>query len=358
MNYGLPNVNIKHFSKIEPYSGDFSTLFVLFSPDISFSKPIVLTKKYQFGMIEELQDNEFLRRAVDAFFANGGDRLYLLFFQIEEDKQLNYLEFNDFLIKSCDRLNDIEVIVAINLFDDDIYQNMLSMRDILEIQRTINDYCDHSHRVSISDINSDFKKEYFSIIGKSVLYYPWIMDSNSKSLPPSTYAAALFSKMAKEDKYFESIANKPILNSLDVEFRLDDNELQDLVVDKINPVIFMPHRGVMIWGVKSFDEKLDSVNELRVMKYIKRRLIKSTRIYLFEPNTVFLEAQILLMLKVFFDNLEKIGAIEKYSVSIDSASMKAENEIIINIGLAFSTPIEFINIRLNKADKDGILGVI
>jgi len=356
MNYSLPNVSIKHFSKIEPYSGDFSTLFVLFSPSISFSKPIVLTKKYQLSTITQLQGNGFLQRAVDAFFANGGDRLYLLFFQVEDE--FNLLEFDDFLIKSCDRLNDIEVISAINLFDDDIYENILSMREILEVQRTINNYCEGSHRVSISDINGDFKKEYLHIIGKTILHYPWVMDSSNQKLPPSIYAAALFSKMAKEDKYFESIANKAIENVSDVEFRFDDNDLANLVKDKINPLIFMPHRGVMIWGVKSFDEKLDTVNELRVMKYIKRRLIKSTRIYLFEPNSVFLEAQILLMLKVFFDNLENIGAIEKFTVGVDSSSMKMDNEIIINISLAFSTPIEFINIRLNKADKDGALGII
>ena len=356
MDYGLPNVSIKHFSKIEPYSGDFSTLFILFSPYISFSTPIVLTKKYQLSTITQLQDDEFLRRSVDAFFANGGDRLYLLFFQVKD--KFNLLEFNDFLIKSCDRLNDIEVISAINLFDDDIYENILSMREILEVQRTINNYCESSHRVSISDINSDFKKEYLHIIGKTILHYPWIIDSSSQKLPPSIYASALFSKMAKNDKYFESIANKPIVNVSDVEFIFDDNELKDLLKNNINPIIFMPHRGVMIWGVKSFDEKLDSVNELRVMKYIKRRLIKSTRIYLFEPNSIFLEAQILLMLKVFFDKLETIGAIEKFTVEIDSSSRQIENEIIINISLAFSTPIEFINIRLNKSDKDGILGVI
>ncbi|MDQ7084103.1 MAG: hypothetical protein Q9M36_03870 [Sulfurovum sp.] len=358
MDYGLPNVSIKHFSKIEPYSGDFSTLFIVFLPNVPFSKPIVLTKKYEFGLIEELQDNGFLKRAIHAFFANGGDRLYLLFFEVTKKKKLNITSFHHFITQSCDSLNDIEVISAINLFSNDIYQNILSMREILSIQRTINNYCAHSHRISISDINSDFKRAYLHSIGKSVIYYPWIMDNNNESLPPSIYASALFSKMAKANKYFESIANKPILNSADVEFRFDDNQLKRFTEDKINPVIFMPHRGVMIWGIKTFDETLDSVNELRVMKYIKRRLIKSTRIYIFEPNSLFLEAQILLMLKVFFENLEKMGAIEKYNVSIDKSSEKAENEIIININLAFSTPIEFINIRLNKADKDGALGII
>lgn len=358
MDYGLPNVNIKHFSKIEPYDGDFSTLFVVFSENVSFPEPILLTRKHHFDMIAELSEDAFLKRAVHSYFANGGERLYLLFPSLGHNNRFDDFIFNDFLIKECDRLNDIEVITAVNLFDIEIYNTLLSMQEIIQIQRIINNYCASSHRISLTDMNADFDKESLNIIGKTVIYYPWMLDSSNQPLPPSVYASALFSKMAREDKYFESIANKALVNTVDVELRLDDTELKALVSDFINPVIFIPHRGVRIWGVKSFDEKIDIVNELRVLKFIKRRLIKMSKVYLFEPNTIFLEAQIILMVKVFLEQLENKGALVYQNVERDSISLQQGNEIIINIDVAFATPIEFINIRLNKVDKDGMINLI
>jgi hypothetical protein len=357
MNYTLPNVNIKHFSKTTPYNGDFSTLFVLFVPNISFNQPIILTKKHQFDTITELQDNEFIQRCVEAFFVNGGDRLYLLFAPIEEFKKFQVKKFENFLIKECDRLKDVEVITAINLFDTDVYKELISPRKILKIQRVITNYCEQSHKVAITDINSSFKKEYLNLLGKTVIYYPWIIDSHNEPVPTSVYASALFSKMAKENLYFESIANKDLLNVRDVEFRLDENELEDLLKDTINPVVFIPHRGVRIWGVKSFDEKLDTINQVRVLKYIKRKLIKMSRVYLFEPNNIFLEAQMILMVKIFLEKMETIGALQSFDVERNEESLIQGNEIIIDIAVAISTPIEFISIRLNKVDKDSIINL-
>jgi hypothetical protein len=335
---------------MESYDGDFSTLFMVFAPRVHLDKPIILTKKHEISTISELENDEFLKRAVEAYFANGGDRLYLLFYEVPRANSFVAHKFREFMIKECDKLNDIELICAINLFDPNIYKSILSMPEILDIQRHINDYCHQTHRISVSDMNEDFETEYLNIIGRTNLYYPWMIDSYEEPLPPSIYAAALFSKMAKENRYFESIANKKLVNVKDVEKILDDDELDQLVVDRINPVIFIPHRGVRIWGVKSFNESLDSVNELRVMKYIKRRLIKMSRVYLFEPNSIFLEAQLILLVKSFFENLETIGAVSYHNVERDDDSLLIGNEIIINIQVSFYTPVEYINIRLNKSD--------
>lgn len=354
MDYRLPSVNIKHFTRTHPYEGDFSTIFILFSPTMAFEKPILFTKKHQFETISELQDEIFLKRAVEAFFVNGGDRLYVLFVTVK-DKDFTIDKFYQTLVQECDNLNDIEVISAINLFDEEVYLKLFSARKVIEIQRSINNYCSKTHRISITDINKDFNEANLNVMGKTLLYYPWIVDYNNKILPPSIYAAALFSKNAKDNRYFESIANKSILNTLDVEFRLDDYELEKLIQNRINPVIFIPHRGVRFWGVKSFDENLDTINEVRVLKYIKRRLIKMSRVYLFEPSTIFLEAQIILMVKVFLEKLENIGSIQGFDIQRNEESLIEGNEIIIDISVALATPIEYINIRLNKLDKDAVI---
>jgi len=357
MDYALPKISITHFSKIESYDGDFSTLFVVFTNKSHIQKPILLTKKHELGTIAELGESDFLKQSVEAYFSNGGDRLYLLFFQVPQLGRFEATKFHEFLIKEGDKLNDIEVITAINLFDETIYDELLSPHDVFDIQRLINDYCNQSYRISISDLPSEFTKEQLDLMGKTLIYHPWIVDSYEKALPPSIYAAALFSKMAKDNRYFESIANKKLFNTKDVEEVLDDYELDQLVKDKINPVLFIPHRGVRIWGVKTFNHSLDSVNELRVMNYIKRRLIKMSRVYLFEPNSIFLEAQLILLVKSFLEKLESLGALSFQNVVRNDDSLIVGNEIIIDIQVSFNTPIEYINIRLNKIDKDGQLNI-
>ena len=358
MDYGLPNISIEYFERKEPYNGDFATLFVIFSQTINKKEPIVISKLSQFQSIKELKDDIFLQKAVEIFFRNGGERLYLLFYFVERiGFRLN--KFKKRLSRECDRLNDIEVIVAINLYSPEIYNKFFLIQRVLRIQREINSYCKKANKISISDINEDFKEEYLDLLNNTIIYYPWIVENSGLSIPPSIYASAIFSKMARDEKYFESIANRVLYGATDVTFRFDREKLTSLVKNRINPVIFMPHRGVMFWGVKTLEEIQDTVNELRVMKFIKRRLIKISQIYVFEPNSFELEVQISVMVQSFLERLEKIGAIEEFLVERATTNRdRAKGQIIINIEVAFSIPIEFIKIRLTKIDREGMESLV
>ena len=354
MDYGLPNISIEHFTKSVPYDGDFATLFVVFSKTINQEKSIILNKVSEFNRIKELRDDKFLQKAVEVFFRNGGERLYLFFYFVEKiGFRLN--KFKKKLSRECDRLNDVEVVVAINLYSPEIYNKIFLIQRVLRIQREINSYCKKAHKISISDINEDFKEEYLDLITNTIIYYPWIVDYKGSLLPPSIYASAMFSKMAKDNKYFESIANKVLYGAEDVTFRFDRERLSSLVKNRINPVIFMPHRGVMFWGVKTLGEIQDTVNELRVMKFIKRKLIKISQMYVFEPNSFELEVQISTIVQSFLEGLEKIGAVESFIVERATTNKdRAKGQMVINIEVAFSIPIEFIRIRLTKMDREGM----
>ncbi len=358
MDYTLPSVNIEHFSKIEPYEGDFSTFFIYFSKTINHKKPIVFDKLSQFFKIKELREDKFLKKAVEVFFRNGGERLYIWFYRVEK-RGFRVTKFKKELERECDRLNDVEVLVAINLYNEEIYNKIFSTQRVIRIQKIINEYSKKAHKISITDINEDFKEEYFDIIGSTIFFYPWIISNNNIKLPPSIYASALFSDKAKNEKYFESIANIALFEVNGLEFDFNRDKLKYLSKNRINPVIFMPHRGVMFWGVKTFGENQDTINELRVMKYIKREIIKISQIYVFEPNSFELEMQIVTMINSFLERLEKIGAVETFIVeSLTKNEDRVNGKIVINIEVAFSIPIEFINIKLTKIDREGVESLI
>lgn len=55
----------------------------------------------------------------------------------------------------------------------------------------------------------------------------------------------------------------------------------------INPIVFFPGRGLIVWGQKTSApdaSALDRVNVVRLMMYIKRQLRKNTMSFVFEPN--------------------------------------------------------------------------
>ncbi|MEA3354629.1 MAG: phage tail sheath subtilisin-like domain-containing protein [Campylobacterota bacterium] len=356
-----PGVFIRHNKSINENSQEeFSVLFLTFS-NCGFSKQLIaldsFTQVLEYGFLKQ---NEFLYKAIDVYFSNKGKKLYILNFPIEDENYFNILEFDNFISRNCDNLVDLEIMLALDLYDPKIYKNILSQRTIVSIQRSINKYCETNSRLSISDICEDFEEQYFDMLGETLIYYPWIKDKTSTLLPPSVYAAALFSKYAHENKFATSIANKEILNAVDIQRDLSDYEKQDLISHRVNPVVFIPHQGVRIWGTKTFDSNVDTTNELRVYKYIKRNLYQIAKVYIFEPNNKNLESRVLMEVRGFLFDLWDKGFLagsssdEAYSVTTDIDDInKRENILSIKVAVALIKPLEFILIELNKVAQDG-----
>ncbi|MBN2824209.1 MAG: hypothetical protein JXQ76_02710 [Campylobacterales bacterium] len=357
MDYTIPNVNIEHFTeRAKMAEGDFSTLFMVLSPTILHSKPLLFAKLADFYTLENATEYPpFLKRAVEAFFQNGGTLLYLFFYPLSHQKfDLNAFEKR--LIQACDTLIDVEVISAINLYSQEVYPSYLKMGEIVQIQRTINDYCYKSDRISLSDMHAQFKDEYFDILGNTVIYHPWIIDNANYLLPPSIYAAALLSRLGDESNFFKSVANRELNNTHDVEYELTHDELAYLSKNRVNPVLNIPHRGVRLWGIKTFDETMDTLNELRVMKLIKRKIKRISKMYLFEPNDMMLQEKIKFLVAILLDKLLTLGALKEYNINSPTYEEQQQSEkLVIEIMLGFSTPIEYINIRLNKVEKENIV---
>ena len=55
----------------------------------------------------------------------------------------------------------------------------------------------------------------------------------------------------------------------------------------INPIVFFPGRGIVVWGQKTSApdaSAMDRINVVRLVMYIKRQLRKNTMSFVFEPN--------------------------------------------------------------------------
>ena len=361
MNSMTPGVFIKQNKSVNNIlEKDFATLFVTFG-DKDFPKDLfsldgfAQTLEYPF-----LKYYDFLYGAIDLFFANKGKKLYILNYPIAESGNFNLLDFENFLSRSCDRLVDVDLLLAVDLYNEEIYKKRISQKTVVSIQRCINEYAKKSNRLSITDISEDFNYDYLDVLGESVIYYPWIKDKNSLILPPSICASALFSHFANDFKLATSIANKDILNVVDVAKNLEQVQKEELIKNRINPVVLVPHQGVRIWGVKTFDSTVDTVVELRVLKYIKRNLYRIAKVYIFESNTKSLADKLVMQVDNFLFRLWERGILagatrdESFVVSYELEDIQQDKSLLsIKIAVALVKPVEFIFIELNKVAQDG-----
>lgn len=361
MQQTIPGVYVRHNKGVtQVLQEDFATLFISFC-EMDFEKPLVVLEN--FAQVHEypfLQKNQFLCQCIDTYFANKGKKLYLLQYNFKSEESLDLIAFEAFIARQCDVLMDIEVLVALDVYHESVYKKRLSQKSIVGLQRTLNLYAVKTNRIALTDITSDLEERYLDVLAEGIVYYPWIVDKEKNLLPPSVFASALMSRFAKEGKFFNAVANKEMLNAIDVNEHLSKEKEAWLIQNGINPIVYVPHRGVRIWGSKTFNSKVATAVELRVLKYIKRNLIKIAKVYIFEPNDENLEDKLVMQVDNFLYKLWERGALvgttkeEAYQIHAEQGILDGkENNLIIHVGVALVRPIEFIQIVLNKLAQDG-----
>ena len=353
-----PGVSIRKGSYIasQKKSFDFSTLFLGFYDDEEYFA--------QLNNFNDAKQDNFLKlhpeyfRAVKNYFENGGVLLYILNFPLHD--RIDVLSVSKFMKDKCDNLNDLEVICTLGLIERSKAEQKITQDEAVKVIHAVNIYAHQTDRISITDINNIIKNKYLDRLGESVVYYPWFVDKLNNLVAPSVVSAALMSKLAYQGAFFNSIANKSISNLHKLSDDLSTQENIKLYEDGINPITLINKQGLKIWGVKAFNSKYESVNEMRVLKYIKRQLKRLSREYVFETNTDELNGRLYIDVSQFLFSLWEIGALsgnskqEAFSVSSDVSNLdNKRSQLTFRISVAISKPLEFIVITLNRIDYDG-----
>jgi hypothetical protein len=344
---------------------DFATLLIYFheqkyehDTNIDNHKPLSITSYHDIKNIPNIANNITLHNTIKIYFENGGKSLYYLEYPYH-DKSFESLKLEQFVKRSCDNLMNLEVIVTQNLINLDarISENRLNA------MQTLSFYAQTSDRLFITDINEDMISNHLDRIEESAIYYPWFVYDKS-IIAPSIVASALHSSLAHNFHFSHSIANKKI-ESLSVQTEeLSKKRMEILEQEGINTIVLIPSKGLRIWGVKMFNSRFNSVNELRVMKHIKRGLKSLSRRYLFEPNSGSLHDRLFLKINNFLFELWENGALsgttkdEAYLLEshYDKANVNSQNRLDFTLHIAISRPLEYITIKLNRiSDSDDTL---
>lgn len=121
----------------------------------------------------------------------------------------------------------------------------------------------------------------------------------------------------------------------------------------INPIVFFPGRGLIVWGQKTSApdaSALDRVNVVRLMMYIKRQLRKNTMSFVFEPNDQLTRDNLKAVVDSFLgDLLVKRGLYDFVTVCDESNNTPDRidrNELYIDVALKPVKAAEFIYIPI------------
>lgn len=349
MSISIPSVNIRHVTS-KPYSKkrfEYSTIFINISPNVENS----FEHFFKYNQTKEIFLENDLDNSIKAYFDNGGFHLYLLNYNLNGFKQS---EFEEYIKRVCDGLVEIEVIATPTLLST----STLDIDNSIRVLSFLGEYANQTDRIFVMDVNEIIIKDYLDMLHDGVIYYPWFKNKKGELVAPSSVATGLMSKLAKENSFFHSIANKGVMELDSLDFELTKEQTVSLQKDLINPILYMHNDGPKIWGVNAFNSKFKTINEVRIIKYIKRNLKLSMRDNLFEVNSPKLKDKVFSKVNNFLTALWELGALAGESKDeafvIETKLNNDENKLVFHIGVALSKPLEFINIKLERVQKDGM----
>ncbi len=200
------------------------------------------------------------------------------------------------------------------------------------------------------------------------VYYPWGLSTdlsgNEVMIPPSSIA---LNTLAYNDQVAypwyapAGFRRGLVTNASSVGYLTSEEEFKPVILNpgqrdvlytnKINPIAYIPGRGLVIYGQKTLNPNqtaLDRVNVARLANYLKYNLDNIVKPFLFEQNDVQTRASAQATVAGFLNGLVGLRAVSDYAVVCDDSNNTASridaNELWIDIAIKPLHAIEFIYI--------------
>jgi len=202
------------------------------------------------------------------------------------------------------------------------------------------------------------------------LYYPWGLSTNIDGrevmVPPSTIALRT---MAYNDtvayQWFAPAGyNRGLVTNAtttgyltsEEEFKpvlLNQGQRDVLYLNKINPIAFIPNRGLIVYGQKTLNPTstaMDRINVARLTNYLRYQLEMLAKPFLFEPNDLQTRDSVRITFERFLADLVGLRALYDFVVVCDETNNSGEridrNELWIDVAIQPVKAIEFIYIPI------------
>ena len=227
---------------------------------------------------------------------------------------------------------------------------------------------DQSKLVRSTDITSTIERDiipnlkYLLNVNSSYSagYCNWFQVADDYSgdvmwLPPSIKAAGIYTYT---DTYFHKwdapagMNRGVIANVIDTAFSPFNDEAGKIYAASWNYAANYPIDGIVLEGQKTFQRAqtaLDRVNVRRLVNYLKKRVVRAAKYFLYEGNTAWLRQRFVDTISPIFEDAVNGQGISEYIIKCDDENNTAQtidrNELHCTIGIRPVKTVEFIVIN-------------
>lgn len=211
------------------------------------------------------------------------------------------------------------------------------------------------------------------------LYYPWGLTTNTTGeeimVPPSTIALRTIAYNDSVSYPWFAPAGYQrglVSNAASVGYLTEEGEYKAVVLspgqrdalyeNKINPIAFIPRRGLVVFGQKTLNSlttALDRINVSRLVNYLRYELDNIVKPFLFEQNDAQTRDAARLVVERFFHGLVGLRALEDFAVECSENNNTPErrdrNELWIDVAIKPLKAIEFIYVPVRIVNSSTVL---
>jgi phage tail sheath protein FI len=333
------------------------------------TSPVLLHRAEDLAVRFEPGADSYLADAVTGFFANGGERCYVVGAAATGGREQALKD----ALGALGPLADLDLVAvpdAMTLPEDAAQR----------VQQATLAHCgEHGNRFAILDApggkdpvmdGANTLKAWRQRLtagstnpANAALYYPWIKVPaanvvGGRPVPPCGHIAGIFARSDARVGVFKAPANEELLSVLDLEFPIDAVIQEGLNPEGINCLRAFPGRGMRVWGARTLspDPSWRYINVRRLFLTLTRWIDRNMAWAAFEPNTPRLWIRIQRELDVYLGQLWQAGALkgasaaEAFYVKCDAetnpADEREQGRVTTEIGLAPASPAEFIVVRI------------
>lgn len=198
-------------------------------------------------------------------------------------------------------------------------------------------------------------------------YGNWILGYDDFSgekvwLPFSGYQAAIMARSDAAEFPWSAPAGFTrglVTNALDIAINPNQKQRDEFYKININPVMFSPAQGVVVFGQKTMSRKpsaFDRINVRRLFLALERPTKKAAQFFVFEPNNEFTRTRLVNVLTPIFEFAKQNGGCYDYLVVCDTRNNDSQtidnNELNVDCLVKPTRTCEYIKITFTATRSD------
>lgn len=238
-------------------------------------------------------------------------------------------------------------------YADGIRGIFVNGRDTKILSRKTNTFSQHVYiplRNLFGAANSNFAATYANwvkIYDGASAKYSWMPFSGWQSAITARLDANLYPWFAPA-----GLNNGVIRNITDIAINPTQKQRDLLYKIGINPVVFFPQDGFVVWGQKTLQAKpsaFDRINVRRLFLALEKATLRLARYFVMEPNTVYTRTRFVNTLRPIFELAKNTEGVYDYQIVCDERNNTPDvidqNELKVDIYIKPVRTAEFILIN-------------